>query len=211
MNPEHQRLIAAVTGAATRIYAELHSGFIEQVYREAMAVELRLLRLSYAVERNVEVFYRDEKVGIHRLDFVIANVLVVELKAAAQLSEQNISQTRAYLKTTKLRAALLINFPTPQQPAPEFHTLDLGNEPGSEKSAGRQKRRVEKRNRVGRLERTPPRREGKPLTDLDWDAASRRYVAPRKRLSRTVATPAPPVTSPAPEAEQAAKPDDIER
>src|SRR5712691_660215 len=50
----------------------------------------------------------------HRLDFIVERCLVVELKAAAKISEHNFAQTRAYLQTTNLDAAVVINFPSPE-------------------------------------------------------------------------------------------------
>lgn len=182
----------AVTHAARRIYRQLGAGFVEQVYRDALAVELRVLRLPYEIERNIEVFYRGEKVGLHRLDFIVDGSLVIELKATAKISEHNFAQSRAYLRTTGLSTALVINFPSPESKAgPEVKQVSSRPRPGSR--TGQLERKPKQQNkplsRTGRLKRKPkqqqkPRQDAqakaprKPLSDLVWDDVSRRYVDP---------------------------------
>ena len=72
---------------------------------------------------DVEVFYKEEKVGTHRLDFIIATNLVVELKSVSKLTKTNIKQTKAYLKSFKMQKGLLINFPYPQADKPEIKVV----------------------------------------------------------------------------------------
>ena len=176
---------AAVEEAARRVYKELGSGFVEQVCRDAMAVEFRQLGLQYEVERNIEVFYRGECVGLHRLDFIVERSLVVELKAAAKISEHNFAQTRAYLKTTALSSALVINFPSPENDqGPEIQVV--ATRPGSKARSPKARRQSQVRRRPtrsrrsasGSLQRSPqiPDDRRRPLDDLVWDADARRYV-----------------------------------
>lgn len=99
---EIEKLIEEVKGAASKVYKILGAGYEETNYEEAMGVELRRRTLSYEVERNTEVFYKNEKVGIHRLDFVIDGKLVVELKAAASISKSHIAQLSSYLRTLRV-------------------------------------------------------------------------------------------------------------
>jgi GxxExxY protein len=171
----------AVTEAARRAYKELGSGFVEQVYRDAMAVEFRLLGLYYEVERNIEVFYRGERVGLHRLDFIVERSLVVELKAAAKISEHNFAQTRAYLRTTDLSAALVINFPSPEnEDGPEIQFVAPRAHAASPMKRKTMKRPEPKQ--VGRAAKPqhkrlhPPKKERRPVGDLVWNAVARRYV-----------------------------------
>jgi GxxExxY protein len=183
----HHNLVAVVQDAACRIYRELHSGFVEQVYREAMAVELRLLGLPYEVERNTEVFYRSEKIGLHRLDFIIDGVLVVELKVLAKLTPQNIAQTAAYLRTTGIGRALIVNFPAPEQDRPEFHVVT---------SVSPAQQLAKRKRHSRRHRRLPPAlapssgggKHGRtPLQVLTWDDNLRRYVVPEAQRRTSIA------------------------
>lgn len=108
---DNKKLKLKIIKLSEKVYNTLHEGYNESVYEEALAVEFRKNNIKYSVERNVEILYEGEKVGVDRLDFIVDDCLVVELKAASKLSKGNESQTTAYLKTTNLSEALLINFP----------------------------------------------------------------------------------------------------
>ena len=118
-------LIEEIKNAAREIYKELGAGYNEEIYEEAIAIELRQRKISYEVERNTEIFYKGSKVGIHRLDFILEGKLVVELKAQMGLTKSHIGQTKAYLKTLKLTDAILINFPYPDKDEPDFMEINL--------------------------------------------------------------------------------------
>lgn len=118
-------IINEIKDAAKEVYDGLKAGYDESVYEEAMALEFRNRNLSYEVERNTEIFYKGEKVGLHRLDFIVENKLVVELKAATKISKSHIGQTKAYLKTLNLPKGLLINFPYPHDDiGPEMQGIE---------------------------------------------------------------------------------------
>lgn len=91
-----------VKDAAREIYKELGGGYLENIYEEAMAIELRERKLPYEVERNREIFYKDIKVGTHRLYFIVGGKLVVELKATTSITKSHEGQTYAYLRATGL-------------------------------------------------------------------------------------------------------------
>jgi len=118
-------LIKEIKNAATEIYKELGAGYNEEIYEEAIAVELRQRKIAYEVERNTEIFYKGNKVGIHRLDFILEEKLVVELKAQVSITKSHIGQTRAYLKTLKLTEGLMINFPYPDGDEPDFMEIKI--------------------------------------------------------------------------------------
>ncbi len=122
---EMQQLIEFVKIAAGEIYKELGAGYNESVYEEAMAVEFRNHRIEYDVEKNTEIFYKGVKVGIHRLDFILEEKLVVELKAQTYIAPSHVGQTRSYLKTLKLTDGIIVNFPYPDKSAPDFQEINL--------------------------------------------------------------------------------------
>jgi GxxExxY protein len=116
---EATELIQVIQESANEVYRHLRGGYEETIYEEAMAVEMRLRGLSYEVERTTEVFYKAQKVGTHRLDFVVAGEVVVELKAVANISKSHVAQLSAYLQTLGLSTGLIINFPYPDQEEPD--------------------------------------------------------------------------------------------
>ncbi|MCY3506310.1 MAG: GxxExxY protein [Chloroflexi bacterium] len=118
-------LIEQVKEAATAVYSALRAGYEERVYEEAMAVEFRERDLTYEIERNTEIYYRDQKVGTHRLDFILNDALVVELKAVASISNSHKSQTAAYLRTLGLERGMVVNFPYPEKDAPGFEEVTV--------------------------------------------------------------------------------------
>jgi len=109
-----------VKEAARELYTILGGGYLESVYEEAMAIELRERNITYEVERNREIFYKNTKVGTHRLDFIVNGILVVELKATTSISKSHEGQTFAYLRATGIIRGLVINFPYPDKEEPDF-------------------------------------------------------------------------------------------
>jgi GxxExxY protein len=102
-----------VIGAAIEVHRVLGPGFLEAVYEEALCLELRLRQIPYERQREVEVDYKGETVGQGRLDLLIDEALVVELKAVQALAPIHTAQVISYLKATGHRLGLLINFNVP--------------------------------------------------------------------------------------------------
>ncbi len=75
-----------------------------------MCVELRARNIPFEREKVVTVKYRDEPVGIHRLDFLIWDSIVVELKAVKAIEPVHQAQIMAYMKASSIRVGLLMNF-----------------------------------------------------------------------------------------------------
>ena len=122
---EINQLIKLVKIAANDVYKELRARYHETIYEEAMAVEFRNHRIEYDVEKNTEIFYKGEKVGVHRLDFILEEKLVVELKAQLSITESHEGQTRSYLKTLNLKDGIIVNFSYPDKPEPDFKEIHL--------------------------------------------------------------------------------------
>lgn len=120
---EIDQLANVVRDAARAVYKELGAGYNESVYEEAMAIEFRERGLKYDVEKNTEIFYKNKKVGIHRLDFIVEKKLVVELKAQLYITESHIGQTRSYLNTLKMTNGIIVNFPYPDKTRPNFKEI----------------------------------------------------------------------------------------
>jgi GxxExxY protein len=107
-------LSAKVIGAAQTVSTTLGSGFLEKVYENALAVELRRLGLSVVQQCEIMVRYRDEIVGHYLADLVVGGQLIVELKAARDLDSTHAAQCINYLRASGLPLCLLMNFSRPR-------------------------------------------------------------------------------------------------
>ena len=114
-----------IRNSAKIIYADLGAGFEESVYQEAMSIELRRNKINFEIEHNVEILYRQSKVGLQRLDFIVDKKLIVELKAQQNIAKSHEAQTQAYMKTLKIRDALIINFPYPEAGEPQVKSIKI--------------------------------------------------------------------------------------
>jgi len=103
-----ERIIAA----RIRVHRELGPGFLESVYEEAVAVEFALSGLQFVRQKPIALFYKDHQIGEHRLDFLVEDQIVVELKAISALEDIHFAIGRSYLKATQLQDGLLLNFAT---------------------------------------------------------------------------------------------------
>src|ERR1700693_4522581 len=101
-----------IIAAAIAVHRELGPGFIESVYEQAMAVEFALRGIAFIRQHPVPLFYRDHQIGEHRLDFLVENKIVVELKAISELEDIHFAIGRSYLKATNLQDGLLFNSAT---------------------------------------------------------------------------------------------------
>src|SRR5215471_665158 len=99
-----------ILGAAMEVHRTLGTGFLESVYRNALLHELDLSGLSTKSEVEVQVPYKDLVVGKHRLDIVVENVVIIELKAVNQIIDIHFAQAISYLRATNSEVALIINF-----------------------------------------------------------------------------------------------------
>ena len=107
---DQEELSSQVIAAAITVHKELGPGFLESVYEEALAIELGFAGLPYVRQHPVNIQYRQRPTGEHRLDFMVAGLLVVELKAIQSLEKIHFAVVRSYLKATRLQIGLLLNF-----------------------------------------------------------------------------------------------------
>jgi GxxExxY protein len=103
-------LTARILYCVIRVHQILGPGFLENIYRRALVIELKRQNLYFECEKQITIYYEGQEVGIHRLDLVIENKVILELKTVESLSKAHYSQLRSYLKATGLKTGLLINF-----------------------------------------------------------------------------------------------------
>ncbi|RCJ19720.1 GxxExxY protein [Nostoc minutum NIES-26] len=113
LKEEMNQLTKEVIGAAIEVHRVLGAGFLEEVYKEALIIEFLRRGIPHEFEKRVTVNYKGHEVGQGRLDFLVANCLIVELKAVQNLAPIHEAQVLSYLKITNYPLALLINFNVP--------------------------------------------------------------------------------------------------
>jgi GxxExxY protein len=107
------KLSEAVIGAAIKVHKELGPGFLESIYEEALKIELSESNIRFESQNEIKIEYHGKNVGMHRLDLVIEEKIIVELKAVKELTDAHFAQIISYLKATNLKVGLLLNFSKP--------------------------------------------------------------------------------------------------
>ena len=113
MGLEYEELTGKIIGAAIEVHKALGPGFVESVYENALALELRAQDIPFTRQVSVPVVYRGAEVGLHRLDLYVADVIVVELKAVKALEDIHFAVARSYLRATGRQHGLILNFAKP--------------------------------------------------------------------------------------------------
>jgi GxxExxY protein len=111
---ETNLITEAVIGAAYRVSNTLGSGFLEKVYENALAIELRKAGLEVVQQHSVNVKYDGAIVGEFITDLLVQGEVLIEVKAVKALDEIHMAQCLNYMKATDLRVCLLINFGNPK-------------------------------------------------------------------------------------------------
>lgn len=105
------KLIYKAIGACYEVYNALGPGLLESVYEKAMMQELKLRGLSVKSQVPVEIVYKGELVGADlRLDIILEDALIIELKSVEALAPVHFKQVRTYMKLLDKPAGLLVNF-----------------------------------------------------------------------------------------------------
>lgn len=111
MNAAINALTEQVIGAAIEVHRELGPGLLESAYQRALAHELRLRRVDCEEQKICPVTYKDLVIDdAYRLDFLVGGLVVVELKTVDALLDVHEAQVLTYLRFTKCRVGLLLNF-----------------------------------------------------------------------------------------------------
>ncbi len=110
LDPQLESLAHDVIGAAIEVHREMGAGYPEVMYEEALCHELTLRGIPHQRQASFEVFYKGRRVGEGRMDLLVGDRLVVELKSTESMTPLFIAQALSYLKATKQRLALIINF-----------------------------------------------------------------------------------------------------
>ena len=107
---EVEATVRSCIGAAIAVHRELGPGYREVIYRRAYCLELDSRGLRFECEKPVLVRYRDWMIPGQRLDLVVSNSVLIEIKSVPRLLRRHERQVLSYLKSTGYRVGLLLNF-----------------------------------------------------------------------------------------------------
>ena len=102
-------LTERIIGACIEVHRTLGPGFQEVIYQRALELELAAANLDYSREVEIPVFYKDQKIGTRRVDFVVEGCLL-EIKAKSVFAPEDYVQAESYVKAADCPLGLLINF-----------------------------------------------------------------------------------------------------
>ena len=107
---KHAELSKKIIAAAYKVHKELGQGFLEKVYKNALALELEENSIECSIETPLQVEYRGKVVGEFYADIIVENKIILEIKAVSDLAKAHETQLVNYLKATGIKLGLLINF-----------------------------------------------------------------------------------------------------
>lgn len=107
---EHEEITEAIIGAAIEVQRKLGPGFLESIYEKALIIEMGKRNLRFLRQPEVVVFYDGQRVGKHRLDLIVEDTIVVELKAIKGVEDKHLAIVRSYLKAAGKKHGLILNF-----------------------------------------------------------------------------------------------------
>ncbi len=99
-----------IIGAAMKVHSTLGNGFQEVIYQRALVIELASWGLSFQRELEMQIYYDGQEIGTRRVDFLVEDKVMVELKALTALEDVHLAQAINYLEAYGLEVGLLINF-----------------------------------------------------------------------------------------------------
>jgi GxxExxY protein len=99
-----------IIGCAMEVHNVLGNGFQELIYQRALAIEFENVGIQFVREKEMPIIYKGKDIGTRRVDFLVENTIMVELKAISQLDDSHSAQMINYLEVYKLEVGLLINF-----------------------------------------------------------------------------------------------------
>ncbi len=107
---KYDDLTHKIIGCAMKVHNSMGNGFQEVIYQRCMAIEMGKQGLSFVREQEMPVYYDGTEVGTRRVDFLVEDVVLVELKAIITLEDVHLAQALNYLEAFNLEIGLLINF-----------------------------------------------------------------------------------------------------
>jgi len=99
-----------IIGAAMKVHSTLGNGFQEVIYQRALVIEMTKQGLSFQRELEMQIYYDEKEIGTRRVDFLVEEKVMVEIKAVTALEDVHLAQAINYLEAYKMEIGLLLNF-----------------------------------------------------------------------------------------------------
>ena len=109
-NYKHSKLTGKIIGCAMKVHRVIGPGFPEIIYKRCLCIELKKAGLNFETEVERDIIYEGVKVGSRRLDLIVEELVIVELKAVTEVEPLFYNQIINYLKIFKIEIGLLLNF-----------------------------------------------------------------------------------------------------
>lgn len=110
----HGELTYNVLGILFRVHSILGCGFTEKIYQRAIEIELRRAGIQFETEKEIKISYDGHNIGSHRLDMVVEDKVILELKATDRMPKVFREQVISQLKASPYEVGLLVNFGAPK-------------------------------------------------------------------------------------------------
>ena len=107
---KYSELTGKIIGCAMEVHKILGNGFQEVIYQRALAIEMSQQGIDFSREHEMKIYYKDYEIGTRRVDFLVEDKIMVEIKALVSLEEVHLAQAKNYLEAYNLEVGLLINF-----------------------------------------------------------------------------------------------------
>ena len=107
---KHSDITRRIIGAAMKVHSTLGNGFQEVIYQRALAIEMTKQGLSFQRELEMQIYYDGHDIGTRRVDFLVEDKVMVEMRAVTALEDVHLAQAINYLEAYKLEVGLLLNF-----------------------------------------------------------------------------------------------------
>lgn len=107
---KHSDITGKTIGCAMKVHSAIGNGFQELIYQRALSIEMKKHDLVFTREKEMPIYYSGYNIGTRRVDFLVEEIVSVEIKAITKLEEVHLAQAINYLKAYDLEIGLLINF-----------------------------------------------------------------------------------------------------
>ncbi len=107
---KYSELTSKIIGCAMKVHQKMRNGYQEIIYQRSLIIEFKKALIKFMEEVELPIFYEGVEVGKRRVDFLIENKIILEIKAVSELNDTHLAQALNYLEVMNLEVGLLLNF-----------------------------------------------------------------------------------------------------
>ena len=105
-----KELTHQVIGCAMEVHRVLGPGFQEYIYQRALVIEMKTAGIKFEEEFELSIFFKGERIGLRRVDFLIDKKVLLEIKARSEIENSHLAQAINYIEASNIDTGLLVNF-----------------------------------------------------------------------------------------------------